>query len=307
MSTRVYCFLHNPSWIIEGNLNTCSIYEQLIKNIDKFFNLQLKYNYSYNSSSSNMKINQLPCIYYEGNRKKREEIYSFFQSTLIYDRFPLYPEEGNNKNNLILSEIEILKNILLFDFQEIIDYINYNKKQNTLGNIIRFLYQPVKKLNSITIDRDIIKYIETKYHISNKKDAIEYIKMINEKINWYLGYIIDKDFINNMNIFLILIYACYKTQGQFFTERKMIKYKLNQYDNIKKFINKIDYAVLNNNLYIKAIFQPEKYFNDNKINLSEEAQKEKSDEGTWRSKKYLLQAIAYGTIFTFLYYVKKKL
>ncbi len=301
MKSKISCYLHKPSWLLEGNLNTCSIYEELIKYFDQFFNLNFKYNYSFNSSSSNMKIEQLPCLYYEGKRKKREEIYFFFEEALSYDKLPLCPDD----NTILKAEAIILRNIILYDFQELIDYISYQKKQSVFGNIVRLMYQPIKKINGMVTDREIIQYIEHKYKISNKKQAFKYISEIDKKIDDYLSHIInDKSFsIKKMNPFLILIYSCIRTQKKIlkFSESKMKKYNLYDFSNIREFENQIN---LDPELKIKAVFEPQNSFKDLEGDGNEG--KESNDESFWKSKKFILQALGYSTVFTFLYYLKKK-
>ncbi len=179
---KLICYFHLSSYIIEGNVNTLSIYENIIKNYNQIFNLNITENYSLNADSSNMKILNLPCIYYEGKRIKREEIYFFFKKTLCIENNSL-----NIKDNIKEIEEQILENFIIYDFQELIDYINYIKKRNILGNIFRFFIQPINKFNQILTDQNIMKEIEKKFCINNKKEAIREILKLNNKINKFLN------------------------------------------------------------------------------------------------------------------------
>ena len=178
---KLICYFHLSSYIIEGNVNTVSIYENIIKNYNQIFNLNITENYSLNVDSSNMKVLNLPCIYYEGKRIKREEIYFFFKKTLSIENNSL-----NINDNIKEIEEQILENFIIYDFQELIDYINCIKKRNILGNILRFFIQPINKFNQIQIDQNIMNEIEKKFCINNKKEAIREILKLNHKINKYL-------------------------------------------------------------------------------------------------------------------------
>ena len=234
---KLICYFHLSSYIIEGNVNTLSIYENIIKIYNQLFNLNITENYSLNADSSNMKVLNLPCIYYEGKRIKREEIYFFFKKTLSIENNSL-----NINDNIKEIEEQILENFIIYDFQELIDYINCIKKRNILGNILRFFIQPINKFNQIQIDQNIMNEIEKKFCINNKKEAIREILKLNHKINKYLyNYLKEKE---ELNHFEILIYSCIQTQRMFFKE-KIKKYKLDLFDNIQKFMEKIENIITN--------------------------------------------------------------
>ncbi len=46
---KLICYFHLSSYIIEGNMNIISIYENLIKNYNTIFNLEITENYSLNA------------------------------------------------------------------------------------------------------------------------------------------------------------------------------------------------------------------------------------------------------------------
>ena len=305
---KLICYFHLSSYIIEGNVNTVSIYENIIKNYNQIFNLNITENYSLNVDSSNMKVLNLPCIYYEGKRIKREEIYFFFKKTLSIENNSL-----NIKDNIKEIEEQILENYIIYDFQELIDYINCIKKRNILGNIFRFFIQPINKLNQILIDQNIMKEIEKKFCINNKKEAIREILKLNNKINKFLyNYLEEKEELNHIEI---LIYSCIQTQIIFFKE-KIKKYKLDTFNNIQKFMdnieNKITKKIIN-----KIEFNPQNYFiiddikenklNINKNNIEDKKKDIKSPEENNYSytNRLIPQAIGYSTLFTILFYLKK--
>ena len=303
---KLICYFHLSSYIIEGNVNTLSIYENIIKNYNQIFNLNITENYSLNVDSSNMKVLNLPCIYYEGKRIKREEIYFFFKKTLSIENNSL-----NIKDNIKEIEEQILENFIIYDFQELIDYINCIKKRNILGNIFRFFIQPINKFNQIQIDQNIMNEIEKKFCINNKKEAIREILKLNHRINNFLNGYLEKENINHIEI---LIFSCIKTQNQFFKE-KIKKYKLDLFDNIQKFMEKFEKKINEN---IKFEFNPQNYFisedlkdvklNNNKIIQDDKKKDNKLPEENNISYTYRLipQAIGYGTLFTILFFLKKK-
>ena len=145
---EVNCYIMTDSIIIEGNFNHISILTNIIKTYDNLFNLKLKYNYSFNTSASNMKIEYLPCIYNNGKIINKNDIFKFFTKTIEYNRSPELKKENDNNINLI--ECNLLKNMIINDFQDLINYINYHKNKNILGNSLRFLIQPYKKLNGLS-------------------------------------------------------------------------------------------------------------------------------------------------------------
>jgi hypothetical protein len=306
---KLICYFHLSSYIIEGNVNTLSIYENIIKNYNQIFNLNITENYSLNADSSNMKVLNLPCIYYEGKRIKREEIYFFFKKTLSIENNSL-----NIKDNIKEIEEQILENFIIYDFQELIDYINYIKKRNILGNIFRFFIQPINKFNQILTDQNIMKEIEKKFCINNKKEAIREILKLNNKINKFLNnYLEEKELLNHFDI---LIYSCIQTQRMFFKE-KIKKYKLDIFNNIQKFMinmeNKITGKIIN-----MFEFNPQNYFiiddiKENKLNINKNNIEDKKkdikipEENNYSYTNRLIpQAIGYTTLFTILFYLKKK-
>ena len=213
---EVNCYIMTDSIIIEGNLNHISILTNIIKTYDKLFNLNFKYNFSFNTSASNMKIEHLPCIYNNGKIINKNDIFKFFTKTIEYTRSQELNEENNNNINII--ECNLLKKMIINDFQTLINYINYHKNKNILGNSLRFIIQPYKKLNGLWVDYKEIKNIEKNYNILTKREAIEKIKLINEKVDEYINnnYNINNNIIY-INDFLILIYTFFKTQEQFFS------------------------------------------------------------------------------------------
>ena len=306
---KLICYFHLSSYIIEGNVNTLSIYENIIKNYNQIFNLNITENYSLNADSSNMKVLNLPCIYYEGKRIKREEIYFFFKKTLSIENNSL-----NIKDNIKEIEEQILENSIIYDFQELIDYINYIKKRNILGNIFRFFIQPINKFNQILTDQNIMKEIEKKFCINNKKEAIREILKLNNKINKFLNnYLEEKELLNHFDI---LIFSCIQTQRMFFKE-KIKKYKLDIFNNIQKFMinmeNKITGKIIN-----MFEFNPQNYFiiddiKENKLNINKNNIEDKKkdikipEENNYSYTNRLIpQAIGYTTLFTILFYLKKK-
>ena len=306
---KLICYFHLSSYIIEGNVNTLSIYENIIKIYNQLFNLNITENYSLNADSSNMKVLNLPCIYYEGKRIKREEIYFFFKKTLSIENNSL-----NINDNIKEIEEQILENFIIYDFQELIDYINCIKKRNILGNILRFFIQPINKFNQIQIDQNIMNEIEKKFCINNKKEAIREILKLNHKINKYLyNYLKEKEVLNH---FEILIYSCIQTQRMFFKE-KIKKYKLDLFDNIQKFMEKIE-NIITNKIINKIEFNPQNYFliddiKENKLNINKISLEDKKkeikipEENNYSYTNRLIpQAIGYSTLFTILFYFKKK-
>ena len=326
---EVNCYIMTDSIIIEGNLNHISILTNIIKTYDKLFNLNLKYNYSFNTSASNMKIDHLPCIYNNGKIVNKNEIFKFFTKTIEYTRSLEFKKENNNNINII--ECNLLKKMIIDDFQTLINYINYHKNKNILGNSLRFLIQPYKKLNGLWVDHKEVKNIEKKYNILTKREAIEKIKYINNCVNDYINCNYD---INNniiyINDFLILIYTFYKTQEQFFGIEKMKKYGLNLYQNITELIRIIDDG-LNKKIYEghKISFKPEVFFNDMSIGNNGNGEKtgnnNKFSNAVINKEKYMkqpvpeentnfrltnkliLQGIGYASFFGFMYYLKNKI
>jgi len=323
---EVNCYIMTDSIVIEGNLNHISILTNIIKTYDKLFNLNLKYNFSFNTSASNMKIDHLPCIYNNGKIINKNEIYKFFTKSIEYTRSPELKKENDNNINLI--ECNLLKNMLLNDFQSLINYINYCKNKNFLGNSLRFLIQPYKKLNGLWVDYKEIKSIEKNFNILSKYQAIEKIKEINSNVEEYIqnNYDINSNIIY-INDFLILIYTYYKTQQQFFGLEKMKKYGLNLYQNINELIRIIEDG-LNKNIFEghKKSFKPEIFFdeiggdisggdkNNNKfsnavINKEKYMKQPVPEENTnFRlTNKLILQGIGYASFFGFMYYLKNKI
>ena len=325
---EVNCYIMTDSIVIEGNLNHISILTNIIKTYDKLFNLNLKYNYSFNTSASNMKIDHLPCIYNNGKIIYKNEIFKFFAKTIEYNRCSELKKENNNNINII--ESKLLKKMIINDFQTLINYINYHKNKNFLGNSLRFIIQPYKKLNGLWADHKEIKNIEKIYNILTKREAIEKIRQINECVDEYINN--NYDINNNLifiNDFLILIYTFYKTQEQFFGIEKMKKYGLNLYQNINELIRIIDDG-LNKNIYEghKISFKPEVFFNgmgvgsgggeksgnNNKfsnavVNKEKYMKQPVPEENTnFRlTNKLILQGIGYASFFGFMYYLKNKI
>ena len=324
---EVNCYIMTDSIVIEGNLNHISILTNIILTYDKLFNLNLKYNYSFNTSASNMKIDYLPCIYNNGKIINKNEIFRFFTKTIEYNRAPELKKENDSNINVI--ECNLLKNMIINDFQDLINYINYHKNKNVLGNSLRFLIQPYKKLNGLWVDYKEIKAIEKKFNILSKYQAIDKIKEINNNVDEYINNNYD---INNniiyINDFLILIFTFYKTEQQFFGNEKMKKYGLNIYQNINELIRIIDDG-LNKNIYEghKKNFKPEIFFeeinngeiqgnekNNNKfsnsvINKEKYMKQPVPEENTnFRlTNKLILQGIGYASFFGFMYYLKNKI
>lgn len=296
MNEKLFCYLHKSSQFIEGNMNTVSIYETMIKIYDKVMKLNLRYNYSYNPNKSNMKNSTLPCLYFGGREIKREEIYFFFS------------ELSNKNDDEMKTENILLRNLILYDFQEVLDYINYKRRRNPVVNFIRFIIQPITKVQTLLIDQDMEKKIETKFSISDKYEGIEFIRKINTIIDEYLKQ--NQRNITNENItnFDLLIYSCFKTQNNFFGE-KLKKYKLNTFENVNLFIQNIDTLFLNNEIDIKPNFERMNLVPSNE-SLSDDntsVTTAKVEEESMKSKQFLIQAIKYGSLFTFLFYVKKKI
>ena len=326
---EVNCYIMTDSFVIEGNLNHISILTNIIKIYDKLFNLNLKYNFSFNTSASNMKVDHLPCIYNNGKIIDKNEIFKFFTKTIEYSRSLELKNENNNEINKI--ECNLLKKMIINDFQSLINYINYHKNKNFFGNSLRFLMQPYKKLNGLWVDLKEIKNIEKKYNILSKREAIEKIKQINACIDEYINNNYD---INNniifINDFLILIYTFYKTQEQFFCAEKIKKYGLNSYQNINELVRIIDDG-LNKKIYEshKISFKPETFFNEagagifgggeksgnnNKfsnavVNKEKYMKQPVPEENTnFRlTNKLILQGIGYASFFGFMYYLKNKI
>jgi len=325
---EVNCYIMTDSIIIEGNLNHISILTNIIKTYDNLFNLKLKYNYSFNTSASNMKIDHLPCIYNNGKIIGKNEIFKFFTKTIEYNRSLELKQENNNNINQI--ECNLLKKMIINDFQILINYINYHKKnKNFLGNSLRFIIQPYKKLNGLWVDMKEIKAIEKQYNILTKREAIDKIKQINENVDEYISNNYDINNLIFINDFLILIYTFYKTQVQFFTVDKIKKYGLNTYQNIKELIRIIDDG-LNKKIYEGHLisFRPEIFFNDinfgnyggeksgnnNKysnavVNKEKYMKQPVPEENTnFRlTNKLILQGIGYASFFGFMYYLKNKI
>ena len=324
---EVNCYIMTDSIVIEGNLNHISILTNIIKTYDKLFNLNLKYNFSFNTSASNMKIDHLPCIYNNGKIINKNEIYKFFTKTIDYTRSPELKKENDSDINLI--ECNLLKNMLLNDFQSLINYINHCKNKNVLGNSLRFLIQPYKKLNGLWVDYKEIKSIEKNFNISSKHQAIDKIKEINENVEEYIqnNYDINSNIIY-INDFLILIYTFYKTQQQFFGLEKMKKYGLNLFQNTNELIRIIDDG-LNKNIFEghKKSFKPEIFFNEIEIgdNPGGDKNNNKFSNSVINKEKYMkqpvpeentnfrltnkliLQGIGYASFFGFMYYLKNKI
>ena len=325
---EVNCYIMTDSIIIEGNLNHISILTNIIKTYDNLFNLKLKYNYSFNTSASNMKIDHLPCIYNNGKIIGKNEIFKFFTKTIEYNRSLELKQENNNNINQI--ECNLLKKMIINDFQILINYINYHKKnKNFLGNSLRFIIQPYKKLNGLWVDMKEIKAIEKQYNILTKREAIDKIKQINENVDEYISNNYDINNLIFINDFLILIYTFYKTQVQFFTVDKIKKYGLNSYQNINELIRIIDDG-LNKKIYEGHLisFRPEIFFNDincgnyggeksgnnNKysnavVNKEKYMKQPVPEENTnFRlTNKLILQGIGYASFFGFMYYLKNKI
>ena len=323
---EVNCYIMTDSIIIEGNLNHISILTNIIQTYDKLFNLNLKYNYSFNTSASNMKIDHLPCIYNNGKIINKNEIFKFFTKTIEYNRSSELKKENDNEINII--ENNLLKSMIINDFQDLINYINYHKNKNILGNSLRFLIQPYKKLNGLWVDYKEIKAIEKKFNILSKHQAIDKIMQINGNVDEYIqnNYDINNNIIY-LNDFLILIYTFYKTQQQFFGIEKMKKYGLNIYQNINELIRIIDDG-LNKNIYEghKISFKPEIFFDEMGIgDIGNEKNNNKFSNAVINKEKYMkqpvpeentnfrltnkliLQGIGYASFFGFMYYLKNKI
>ena len=234
---KIYCYLHKQSIILEGNMNAISVYQQLLLNYNDVFILNLNMNYSYNQNVSNMKVETLPCVYYENNLIKREEIYSFFKRAITYayiDNNNLISE--NEDNCVSCIEQKLLENLIVYDFQEILDYINYTKKRRNVMRFIQFVYQPYKTINSAVTDKEIANVYEKKHLISNKYNAIDMVRYVNRKVDLFLK----NKKIEDINVhFKLLVLSFIQTQRMFFGEDKIIKYKLNQYENVNMFYNSI--------------------------------------------------------------------
>ena len=185
-------------------------------------------------------------------------------------------------------------------------------------------------MDYVLINKEI-KNIEKKYNILTKKQAVEKIKQINDKVDEYINS--NYDINNNLiyiNDFLILIYTFYKTQEQFFGSEKMKKYGLNSHQNINELIRIIDDG-LNKKIYEghKISFNPEKFFNEvgvgnngggeksgnnNKfsnavVNKEKYMKQPVPEENTnFRlTNKLILQGIGYASFFGFMYYLKNKI
>ena len=273
-----------------------------------------------------MKIDHLPCIYNNGKIVNKNEIFKFFTKTIEYTRSLEFKKENNNNINII--EYNLLKKMIIDDFQTLINYINYHRNKNILGNSLRFLIQPYKKMNGLWVDYKEIKNIEKKYNILTKREAVEKIKEINNYVNDYINNNYD---INNniiyLNDFLILIYTYYKTQEKFFGLEKKKKYGLNLYQSINELIRIIDDG-LTKKIYEghKISFKPEIFFSDvvggngggqeksgnnNKysnavVNKEEYMKQPVPEENTnFRlTNKLILQGIGYVSFFGFMYYLK---
>ena len=307
---KIYCYLHKQSIILEGNMNAISIYQQLLLNYNDVFTLSLNMNYSYNQNVSNMKVETLPCIYYENNLIKREEIYSFFKRAITYayvDNSNSNEYESNDVNHI---EQKLLENLIVYDFQEILDYINYTKKRRNVMRFIQFVYQPYKTINSAVTDKEIANVYEKKHLISNKYNAIDMVRYVNRKVDLFLK---NKN-IEDINVhFKLLVLSFIQTQKMFFGEDKIIKYKLNQYENINSFYNSIsnNKEMLIGN--IKDIqFVPERGISNNinkSINSSNNSNGSNNNEEnvSVRSNKFILQVIGFSALFSVLYYIKNKI
>ena len=326
---EVNCYIMKDSIAIEGNLNHISILTNIIKIYDKLFNLNLKYNFSFNTSASNMKVDHLPCIYNNGKIIDKNEIFKFFTKTIEYSRSLELKNENNNDINKI--ECDLLKRMIINDFQNLINYINYHKNKNFLANSLRFIIQPYKKLNGLWVDMKEIKNIEKKYNIVSKREAIEHIRQINVCVDEYINNNYD---INNniifINDFLILIYTFHKTQEQFFGAEKIKKYGFNLFQNINELVRIIDDG-LNKKIYEghKISFKPETFFNEAGIGILSGGEKSgnnnKFSNAVVNKEKYMkqpvpeentnfrltnkliLQGIGYASFFGFMYYLKNKI
>ena len=290
---EVNCYIMTDSIIIEGNLNHISILTNIIQTYDKLFNLNLKYNFSFNTSASNMKIDHLPCIYNNGKIINKNEIFKFFTKTIEYNRSSELKKENDNEINLI--ECNLLKNMIINDFQALINYINYHKNKNILGNSLRFIIQPYKKLNGLWVDYKEIKAIETKFNILSKHQAIDKIKEINGNVDEYIqnNYDINNIYQNINELIRIIddglnkkIYEGHKISFKpeiFFNEIGIGDMPGNEKNN-----NKFSNAVVNKEKYMKQPV-PEENTNFRLTN------------------KLILQGIGYASFFGFLYYLKNKI
>lgn len=308
---KIYCYLHKQSIILEGNMNAISLYQQLLLNYNDVFTLSLNMNYSYNQNVSNMKVETLPCIYYENNLIKREEIYSFFKRAITYAYINNSNEyEGNGVNHI---EQKLLENLIVYDFQEILDYINYTKKRRNVMRFIQFVYQPYKTITSAVTDKEIANVYEKKHLISNKYNAIDMVRYVNRKVDLFLK----NKKIEDINVhFKLLVLSFIQTQKLFFGEDKIIKYKLNQYENINSFYNTISNNNNNKEVLIGNIkdimFVPERGISNNNnksINSSNNSNGSSNNEEnvSVRSNKFIPQVIGFGALFSVLYYIKNKI
>ena len=102
-----------------------------------------------------------------------------------------------------------------------------------------------------------------------------------------------------------------------FFKEKIKKYKLDLFDNIQKFMEKIE-NIITNKIINKIEFNPQNYFliddiKENKLNINKISLEDKKkeikipEENNYSYTNRLIpQAIGYSTLFTILFYFKKK-
>lgn len=311
--TELYCHLHKNSQYVEGNINSISIHENLIKTFNRIFSMKIHFDYSYNKNTSNLIVENLPCLYSGSIAIKRENIFYFFKSSLKYQYFPLFPQNkiSNHEVALLNTELDILQDLLLFDFQYALDYINFHKKQSSIGNLVKMVSQPFKKISTYLEDIQVVREIEKRLNITSKKEAIDFIKDINRKIEHYLSTIgkefyMDQITSKQLNPLLILIYACLKTQNQFFSN-KIEKYGLNSEKNLVNFVGAFDYNLLNGKLDIQGRIESDEFVKKKESDSKYDKFEKNIEDTRWLTKKFIIQAIGYSALFGVLYCLKNKI
>jgi hypothetical protein len=168
-------------------------------------------------------------------------------------------------------------------------------------------------INSAVTDKEIAGVYEKKHLISNKYNAIDMVRYVNRKVDLFLK----NKKIEDINVhFKLLVLSFIQTQKLFFGEDKIIKYKLNQYENINLFYNTISSNNNNKEVLIGNIkdimFVPERGISNNNnksINSSNNSNGSSNNEEnvSVRSNKFIPQVIGFGALFSVLYYIKNKI
>lgn len=245
----IKCIVHRSSSFVEGNINHVSIQQELCFVYNALFRLNFHFVSSFNNSTSNLIIENLPMIIFGYHTIKKGNIHYFLKELVrIKDVTSLVDPKDKDKE-IMKIEFENLERMILSDLQILLNYYNYiqiNDKTSFFYRFVKSLYQPYKALSSINNDSKMIKEISKFMGVSTKVEALAGVKNINEKIENFLlekgeEYIINLDN-REINSLDILIYSAVKVQRRVLgnkSDEMILKSTIT-------LVNEIDRIILNN-------------------------------------------------------------